>query len=386
MTETNVVTTETTEIAPVPAESSPDAAFPSAEDSVERALAKLSGDEPAGADKTIESDEPKGERARDPTTGKFVKADGDGAKPSDDVAPKPESDPAKAPEKTKAEPQPTAESPKPASPAPTGFSAAAQAEWGNTPEPVRAEVERRLSELTTGLEQHRTIAKQSEQAMAPIKPYLDMAAQHGTTLDKALENYVAIEQRLHQDPVNGFLQLCTNLGVHPGAIGQALMGIKPQPGGGESNLEVSGLKRTIADLERRLETFTGQVEQSFTKQREADAARRTEETVDAFFADKEKHPYVDELEPVMAELLETNFAKSLDDAYEKAIRLTPEVAAKIEADKAAKATPAPDPAHTRKAQLSVTGSPSAGSHPSERKPSRSAEESVDNVFEQLGIS
>ena len=85
----------------------------------------------------------------------------------------------------------------------------------------------------------------------------------------------------------------------------------------------------------------------------------------------------------MTQMVETKFAKDLSDAYDKAVRLNPEVFARIEADKAARQPK--QPASNAKAALSITGTPQGGSNPT-TKPAGSPREALQRAFAQLGAA
>jgi len=245
------------------------------------------------------------------------------------------------------------------------------------PEGIRADVERRFGELTAGIEKY----KSGAEAFESVAKYDEQARASGTTLDAALQAYTGMEERLKTDPLAGLFQICHNTGIDPTwavqamaqaihsnhpAMNQAPPQQQPQTPPETSNLakEVEGLKATISQ---------GQVQAQ----------------IDKFAADK---PYFSDLEDSIAEMLETGFAKDLSAAYDKALLLNPEVAAKIEADKKSQdetvnKKPPPDPAQTReKAALSTTGAPSAGSSQADRKPPGSSREALSRAFEQVGMS
>lgn len=208
-----------------------------------------------------------------------------------------------------------------------------------------------------------------------MRRYAEMAQASGTTLDKALERYVGIEAALRSDFVGGIAAICRNYGVDPRAVAQHLVGAQAQGG---ASPEVAALKAEIAELKRNV----GGVTQSAA---ERDALVK----IEAFARDA---PEFDAVSETVARLLQSGYATTIKDAYEAAVRLTPDVAARIEAAKAAKAaaekppekTPAEPAAHTRKAGLSVTGSPS-GSNPGSRKPAGSTREALDRAFSQIGL-
>jgi hypothetical protein len=181
---------------------------------------------------------------------------------------------------------------------------------------------------------------------------------------------------LEATKVKAQADICRNYGVDPRAVAQHLAGA-PQQGG--QSPEVASLKAEIAELKRNV----GGVSQSFA---ERDALAK----IEAFAASA---PEFESVSETVAKLLKSGFATDLQGAYDAAIRLNPDVAARIEAAKAAKQSPAapaapptPDqpPAHTRKAGLSISGSPS-GSNPGSRKPAGSTREALDRAFSQIGL-
>lgn len=319
----------------------------SAREAVERAIAKVR----AQPDESKETEKPS--RVRDEATGKFAKAD---AKPE-----------AKQPVQQQAvDPASTLK-------APPRFAKAAQDAWAQTPEPVRQEVERALNELTQGHQKY----KESAEAFEPIRKFHNMAMQSGTTLEKALTAFVGIETAWRQNPAQGFVAVCQNMGVDTRQMLQAVaQGLQGQPTQVQSSQEVLALRQQLAQFEQKF----GTLEKTFTETQQQTKQHDAEKTVEAFAKD---HTHFDEVADSIADMLDTGFAKDLPDAYAKAIRLNPEVLAKIEQEKN---TAKPDPAHTReKAAKSITGSPSSGSTPEARKPAGSSREAVSNAFAQLGI-
>lgn len=323
----------------------------SAREAVERAFAKLDkpAEEPAKAEPT------KADRQRD-EGGKFVKAE--------------KAEPVKVEQQVQQEAELKA---------PSRFAKAAQDAWAQTPEPVRQEAERAIAELTQGIEKYKGAAE----AFEPIRKYHDMATQSGTTLDKALDSYVGIEQAWRANPAQGFMAVCQNMGHDPM---QVLTYIAQQIQGGNVQAQPRGDSPEVSELKKQLEAFEqkfGTLEKTLTETQQQAQQREVQTKVEAFAKD---HPYFDDLADTIAQMLETKFAKDLPDAYEKAVRLNPEVAAKIEAEKAAKAVPKPDPAQTReKANKSITGTPTSGSNPATRKVPGSAREALQGAFAQVGL-
>lgn len=366
--------------APAAPTTTPAASEPSksSREALVKAFASLDGQRPAApppAEAKPTTPAVQGDRARD-ESGRFVAAD-PAAKPAE-AAPKP-ADPAVAKPDGEKTPDPAATATE--IKAPAGLTKAAQEAWGKVPDVVRVDVERRLHELTTGIEKYKGEAER----FAPIVRFDEMARQSGTTLEQALTAYTATEQHLRGNPIGGVCAILQNLGIDPVAAGQVMAGLQPQQlqqmQAAPAQQPAQNPQHAAYDpMMQRLD----QIESSLVAQRAQDEINR--------FRSDPKHSYFDEVRDSISNMLTTGFAKDLSDAYDKAIRLSPEVAAKIAADQAAKkaaenpAPPQPDPAQTRqKAALGVTGSPSPGSNPAQRKPAGSSREALQHAFAQVGL-
>lgn len=352
--------------APAATEVSADKPSGSAREALERAFTKLDGEQQSG------------QRERGPD-GKFTAKQAQQAAPPAQVTPSQPTAEALAAEQAAKD----AAAVQPAIVPPPGLTKEAQAAWAQTPEPVRKDFERRVTELTQGLEKY----KGEVAAFEPIRPYAEKARQSGTTLDQALANYTGIEDAILANPVAGFVQICRNMNLNPQAVGQALAGMSPQQAA-QMMPQVQQQQQTPAELKA--------IQDRLDKMEQEAKSRTIEQTVSAFATEKDgdgalKNPYFDELADDISRMLETGFAKDLPDAYQKAARLNPEIADRIAKDKAAKeaakTAQQPDPAQTReKAAKSITGSPSSASNASTRKPAGSAREAIANAFAQVGLS
>lgn len=263
--------------------------------------------------------------------------------------------------------QPTAAAP------PARFVAAAKEAWAQAPEVIRTEVARMEAELTQGLQKY----KESADAFEPLRQFDAMARQGGTTLPEALTAYTNMENIFRADPVRGMVAVCQNLGIDPAQMAQALAG--QQPTGGAAP-EVASLKSEIAALRQEL---TG-VKQGYQEIE----LRPVKTQVEEFAA---KNPFFNYVWEDIAKQIDaqkaTGRAPDLQEAYQSALTLHPHLAA-IAAQTAAPAAPTPptpDPAQTRRASLSITGSPSV-SNTSTRKPAGSTREALDLAFAATGLS
>lgn len=325
-----------TPIAETPAETPQDAPE-SGSEAVEAPRAPSARDAIQKAFDTVDKAESDGQ-PRTPD-GKFAKKEGD---TTPEVAEKPQDAP-------KEDPKPDL------SDAPSRFSPDAKAAWASADPAIKGEVKRAMSELEKG------IAQKDEQ-LAPLKPFMDMAAKAGTTVEAALSNYVNMENLLKSDPKAGFERIAGNMGMTLPDLLAKVSGTESTAT--EKDRQILGLQQEINALKGQV----GQVSQSFQTQQ----MTQVESQVTAF---AEQNPRFEELAPEIARLLETGYAQDLPTAYQMAEKLNP-------LQVATPATPAP--AQTRMPK-SVTGSPSAGSNPATAKPSGTRNEAVMRAFDRAGL-
>lgn len=249
---------------------------------------------------------------------------------------------------------------------PSRFSPDAKAAWATAPEPVKAEINRAVTELEAGIEQHR-------QAFEPYREFDQNLKANGQDFKTVIAHYTGIEQKLAKDPIGGLEQICQNMGISLRQVAEHISGQTPDQNASQQDAVMRELRNEIATLKQEL----GGVSTTIKSQTEA----QTLKEIESFAADK---PRFDELANDVAFFLSTQKAANLQEAYELAERLNPAPQAAAPAP-VAQATPQPETAQTRKGQLSTTGAPSSGSNPQTRKPPSSARDAVKNAFATMGI-
>lgn len=128
---------------------------------------------------------------------------------------------------------------------PPGWSVQSKAAYAALPEPIKADIAKREQEVSQGF------AKLAE--YKTLDGYVDMARRQGTTLPEALERYVAAENLLEQEPINGILWLCQRFNVHPARLLEAIGG----PAGGPQPPSQSPLDPIFGQLQ----VMNGRMEQ-----------------------------------------------------------------------------------------------------------------------------
>lgn len=324
---------------------------PTMRETLEKAAAKIEKDNPT--EKPVETQAQRDEK------GKFA------AKPD-----------ASKPETLKAEPVKGAEVVEKASPtaaekgqpgasanpadAPARFSPDAKAAWATAPDAVKAEVHRAVRELESGITQHK-------ERWAPLAEYDELAKKSGTTIDRALKEYVGIDKMLGENFAAGIERICANKGVNLREFAAQILGQAPDQVQAQSETKIRQLERVVQQLQEQVGGVTGTLQ--------TQAEKDINNQIAAFAQDK---PLFSELSAEIASHI-ANDGLSLEDAYDTAVTNAKAKAARLGFIPQA---PAADPivpdraAQTHKGQLSIAGAPSAGSTPATQQPSSSIRDAL----------
>lgn len=246
----------------------------------------------------------------------------------------------------------------PASP-PPGWSVAAKQEFAKLPPAVQEAVAKRETEVNQGF------AKLQD--FKGLEPVVEMAKRSGITPAQIFENYRHAEHMLATDGLNAIKELArsfdidlTKLGAPPADGQQQQPAITPELT--ELRKELNALKTTLVTRDQS----TAQAE------------------ITAFTADP-KHTYFENVRQDMAHLINSGQAKDLQDAYDKACWLHPEIrAALIKEEQTrtqAEAKRLADEAASkaRLASKSITGAPNGNG--AEHAPDRSLRDEIAAQFE-----
>lgn len=236
---------------------------------------------------------------------------------------------------------------------PPGFSPTAKVVWNKESldktewEAVKRDIAKRNEEVDRGF------AKFAE--YKPIERYVEMARNSGTTLDKALESYIGIENELKRDFISGVSRICQNQGIHPVALANQILarnGASPQQDGAG---ETQGHQQPSVDLSpitRELSELRSYVQQQQTATVQTELTR---------FASDPKHTFFENVKADMGRLINSGYAETLEDAYDKACWANQEIRSLLikqqspaVPDQSAKVAAA---TQARAAAKSITGSP-----------------------------
>lgn len=252
---------------------------------------------------------------------------------------------------------------------PARFLPKAKEVWANTPNPVKAEVQRMEREFAVEREKHADNTKYREE----LRDFDEMAKAQGTTVRKALEDYVGMEQRFATQPDQELPRLLKMVGMDPVAAIQTILKSvgatpeqfaqyaaqnpqprqQPQPQRQQPAPQESQALQRIDQLERRLQ------EQAIESG-----------VVAPFVA---QNPRFDELQEDIAFFLNSgkipdtmSASERLEVAYDMAERLNPAPYREAPQPEAYLQPALVDPAAGRK---SIRGAPTGGKAPALRTPS-----------------
>lgn len=198
---------------------------------------------------------------------------------------------------------------------PPGWSVAAKAAFETLPPAVKEAVAKRETEINQGF------AKLAE--YKGLDPWVEMAREHGQDLPNVLKAYTEAENLLEQNFLGGINFLCQRYGVDPRAMAQAFLGghgqqQQPQQGG-----QPDPFVQKLSAIEQAVQQLMGS-----QQQREAEYERQQNDAVMSEierFAANPANKFFENVRADMALLYQTGKANTLEDAYQQACWLNPEI-------------------------------------------------------------
>ncbi len=313
--------------------------------------------------------QPRSERGqfapRQPTKSDFVEEQNqtargmDGTQPAEPVRTLPENSPFRDP--------------------PARMAEHAKRDWAAAPESVRGEIHRMHEEFGRAYQFYRA----DHEAFKPLRGFHQLAQSQGTTLDRALNNYVSMEQTLRKDLLGGLDLIVHNMGLKDPETGRQLdlrdvaytvlsstpEQLRQMKQGNQQN----AASQQIGALHQKIERLENE-------QRQMQDERRflyTRSQID-HFADDGKHPRFDELGDLIKN--EINLGFDLESAYRRAELLRPASHAAQTRDPSAQTRPTTDRS-IYGAPTDVTASNAASRRPA--KASGSVSEAVQKAFRHM---
>lgn len=254
---------------------------------------------------------------------------------------------------------------------PPGWSIQGKAAFDALPEAVKKDIAKREEEISAGF------AKLTE--YKGLDSYVEMARSQNTTLPEALERYVAAENALETNPINGMLWLCERYNVHPAQLLEAIGQDQGYQQPGQSADAFAPVMGHIQTLNQRLSQFERAQQQAESQAINGQIGSFAADPANKFFANVKQ-----DMGRLMSVAAQKGQEMTLAQAYEQACWANPEIRAllikdQIAQDQAAAQRKAEEA--KRAAGSLPTGSPIAGGTLAANEPAPTLRAEIERAFE-----
>lgn len=188
--------------------------------------------------------------------------------------------------------------------------------WSPTAKSMFAELPPEVQEAVAIREQQINNGFRKLQDYKGLDQFAETARQSGTTLAEAFQRYKAAEDALDQDFMGGIHQLCEMYGVHPVQLAQGFLSHygAPAPRGVAMDPQSHLLAQQLHDTQQAVRTLISEREQA--------EQRVINDSISEF---SQSAVYFEDVRQDMATLIRTGQADTLEEAYDKACWLHPEI-------------------------------------------------------------
>jgi hypothetical protein len=234
--------------------------------------------------------------------------------------------------------------------APQGWSTAAKAQWAALPEPIRAEVHKRESEIHQALTrdgEERQLARQFAQVSTTYQDVLQASGVHPL---RYFDDVLRIMRVLTRGPMEQRVAMLRGVAERNGIDFRALAGGQPgQPAGGPGTPgappgappaptfalppELQSMAREWREF-RAAQAAESERQQQAAREAQAAMAQQVMTEINAFKAKPEAR-FFDQVRDHMTVLLTGGAAQTLEEAYDQAIHARPDIRAVLESEAAA---------------------------------------------------
>lgn len=207
--------------------------------------------------------------------------------------------------------------------APRGFTAAAREEWKNTPPAIRKEIAKREADYNRGIEKYRTQAQKADMIDQTITPYRQMFASMGVQppvlIGQLLQTASILQGGNNAAKAQLVANLTTQFGVDIKELDRALAGEAPSP---QSQRDTQ-LQQELAPIQQELQQL-----RQFYQQSQQQNQGQVRSELQAFATDPKNEFYADvrlDMADIMDSMAKRGQAITLDQAYDRACYMNPEI-------------------------------------------------------------
>ena len=214
--------------------------------------------------------------------------------------------------------------------APVGLPPAAREAWKDTPKPVREALAKREKDYEAGIMKYAGQAKKGDSIDQVIAPYRQLFAMNRTSPPQMIGDVLGTAAMLQMGSPQQKATLVANMvkqfGVDIKALDAALVGEDPPE---ESQFEKM-LNERLTPLQQQLQQYQHREQQY--QQHEQQMVQRTHQEIASElqqFASNQRNEFYSDVKMDMADIMDMaanrNMNMSLQDAYERACKLHPEI-------------------------------------------------------------
>lgn len=246
--------------------------------------------------------------------------------------------------------------------APSSWSPEAKAEWDKLPPVIKAQALKREQDISRAVQQSADRVKRAESIEKIIEPHKGLLSRSYASTEAGITDLLNTFQASIDNPLGFAAWFLQSRGINP----QQLSGVMQQ------SAQAQPQDPNVAALLNRVTGLEGQITQRQQEEKQQLESQATQ-MFQAFAADP-KNSYVNDVMPDMAELLDKGLAENLQDAYDKAIYMRPDLREKIwqersdaqkKAEQVAREAQAKDA--RKSAVVAAVTRPNAGATPSQPK-------------------
>jgi hypothetical protein len=241
---------------------------------------------------------------------------------------------------------------------PVGWSPAAKAAYAKLPPEVQEAVARREVEINNGFSKLKDYKG--------LEEYAEIARNSGTTLREAYDRYKAAEDLLDRDFRGGVMSLCEMYGIHPMQLANEFASIfsgqRGAPRAPAMDPQTGLIARELAGMKETVRTLISEREQ------------QEQEAINSHLQSfSESKLYFEDVRQDMADLIRSGKANDLEEAYDKACWMNPQIRDLLIKEQAAPQNAEARVSRARRAAGSlITGAPAGSTSPSSSNSIRAA--------------
>lgn len=246
-------------------------------------------------------------------------------------------------------------------PIPPSLSAAVKAQWSDLKPEVQQAFRKLEDSVQTAKAEWGRKGERLNRYDEIIGPHLDRWRFNGLDEFSGIQALIAAQNVLERNPAEGLAYIARSYGVDLRALaGQALQQ-RPGAEGQQAPTAAPELQAYLQPLVQQVQTLQQRLQQA-DQRTEAEHLASARAEVEAF-ATRPENKYFENVRPLVAKLIETGVATTLQEAYDLASYRDPEVRAAIEAERsqAAAADAAKRAAEQQQRQKSAAATAAAGS-------------------------